>query len=29
VAVIADRPRDTPYYEAWVEALERLVATPD
>jgi len=29
VAVIADLPRDTPYYEAWVEALERLVAAPD
>ena len=26
VAAIADLPEGTPYYEAWVEALERLVA---
>ena len=26
VAAIADLPDGTPYYEAWVEALERLVA---
>jgi nitrile hydratase accessory protein len=26
IAAIADLPDDTPYYEAWVEALERLVA---
>jgi nitrile hydratase accessory protein len=25
VAAIADLPEGTPYYEAWVEALERLV----
>jgi nitrile hydratase accessory protein len=25
IAAIADLPDDTPYYEAWVEALERLV----
>ena len=29
VAAIADLPAGTPYYEAWVEALERLVAAPD
>jgi len=28
VAAIADLPTGTPYYEAWVEALERLVAAP-
>ena len=28
VAAIADLPAGTPYYEAWVEALERLVAAP-
>jgi nitrile hydratase accessory protein len=27
IAAIADLPDDTPYYEAWVEALERLVAS--
>jgi hypothetical protein len=26
IGAIADLPDDTPYYEAWVEALERLVA---
>lgn len=26
IAAIDDLPRDTPYYEAWVTALERLVA---
>ena len=26
IAAIADLPAGTPYYEAWVEALERLVA---
>ena len=26
IAAIADLPYGTPYYEAWVEALERLVA---
>ena len=26
IAAIADLPEGTPYYEAWVEALERLVA---
>jgi nitrile hydratase accessory protein len=26
IAAIADLPPDTPYYEAWVEALERLIA---
>ena len=29
MAAIADLPAGTPYYEAWVEALERLVAAPD
>jgi len=28
VAALADLPAATPYYEAWVEALERLVAAP-
>ena len=28
IAAIADLPDGTPYYEAWVEALERLVAAP-
>ena len=28
VAALADLPDGTPYYEAWVEALERLVAAP-
>ena len=26
VEAIAELPDDTPYYEAWVEALERLLA---
>ncbi len=26
MAAIADLPPDTPYYEAWVTALERLLA---
>jgi hypothetical protein len=26
IAAVADLPDDTPYYEAWVVALERLVA---
>jgi nitrile hydratase accessory protein len=29
IAAIADLPDGTPYYEAWVEALERLVADAD
>jgi hypothetical protein len=27
IAAIASLPEGTPYYEAWVEALERLVAS--
>ena len=28
ISAIEDLPDTTPYYEAWVEALERLVAAP-